>query len=77
MNKKSITGMGIIISLILVVLIIFLLSGLLFDKAAIFNKNIYSCEGKGGKCVAKAECYGSITQFKCEKENLICCINTD
>jgi len=73
MNKKSLTGIGIIISLAVILLLVFLLSSLLFDKGAIFNKNINSCEAKGGKCVAKCD-YNAVA-FECKGENLECCIN--
>lgn len=75
MNKKTMTGIGIIISLAIVLILVLIFSGLIFKSSSIFTKNINSCESKGGKCVSS--CDGTVLNFECESKGLKCCIEPD
>jgi len=72
MNKKAMTGIGILISLVVILLIIVIAVGLMFNQSSLFNKNLNSCESNGGKCVSS--CDGTVAGYKCEKGKEICCI---
>lgn len=75
MNRKGFEPTMVLISLAIVLVVIFSLLYLFREKIGIFDKNVTSCEVKGGTCVkSTAECDQMVSQYDCPTENPVCCV---
>ena len=76
MKKKAEMSITVIIAAAIGLAILLIFFVTFTSEAGDFNRNVRSCESRGGECVVKGSCQNQITSWQCSNNDKPeCCFN--